>query len=501
MKVSLSLIVTLTMVLHISSERIYSRKRRQAIQSCDSLVFCQGNLLDTIQKARIYADSKTFVDLSQINSEEVTLKNFENFMASTNNKPSKSNITKFIKANFKSESEMEDWTPPDYKPNPPFLKSIYHSAMYFFAKDVVSLWPKLGRRIKKSVKDDPSRYSLIPVPEGFIIPGGRFREIYYWDSYWIIKGLIISDMHDTAKGMLDNFIHLIKTHGMIPNGSRVYYLNRSQPPLFTMMVDLYISSRPDTKWLIANVEHLDTELMFWINERTIPVTKDGVEYKLAHYGPQSNTPRPESYNEDLITCATFPSDDEKASCYIALKAGAESGWDFSSRWLFDRDGKTSSNLTSIDTKRIAPVDLNAFLYKSFSLLSEYYGGLGNTGKEAEWAERAKTWRDTIEAVFYDKDDGIWYDYDTKLNRNRKVFFASNFAPLWAQAYDLKKKSEYGKKAAEYMKAESIDTYLGGIPTSVEQSGEQWDLPNGWPPLQEFVVLGNGLRSTVKRCTN
>lgn len=135
------------------------------------------------------------------------------------------------------------------------------------------------------------------------------------------------------------------------------------------------------------------------------------------------------------------------------------------------------------------VDLNAFLCKSFRLLSEFYGKVGNSAKQEQWASQAQQWQKNIEMFLYNEDDGIWYDFDYDLQRQRQYFFASNFAPLWADCYDLSKKVEQGKKAAAYFVKTGLDEFMGGIPTSLEISGEQWDMPNAWPPLQEYVVLG------------
>ncbi|XP_076256759.1 trehalase-like isoform X2 [Rhynchophorus ferrugineus] len=490
MKIHLFVFAIAVFIYSTEAMKSLRRKRRQAtVESCPSFVYCQGQLLDTVQHLRIYKDSKTFVDMSQRNTEETTLANFNTMMKNTNNKPTVENVTKFINQNFLSETEMDDWTPSDFKTNPDFLSEIRDRKVKRFATQLVAFWPHLGRKIKNSVKNNPSRYSLIPVPQGFIVPGGRFREIYYWDSYWIIKGLLLSEMHDTTRGMLDNFIYMIKTYGFIPNGSRVYYLNRSQPPLFTLMVDLYISSSNDIDWLKDNIQYIEKELLFWLNQRTVTITKDGVQHKLAHFGPESNTPRPESYAEDIITCAGYTTAAQKAHCYNALKTGAETGWDFSTRWLFDNNGGTNTNLTKIDAQRVIPVDLNAFLCKSFKSLSDFYEKIGNSTKQAEWSTRHQSLLNSTEALLYDKEDGIWYDYDRTLNKQRKIFFASNFAPLWSNCYNTSQKDSYGERAAKYMYAKGVHTYLGGIPTSLEQSGEQWDLPNAWPPLQEFVILG------------
>jgi len=207
------------------------RTRRQIVvsdprQSCDSEVYCQGPLLDTIQRARLYSDSKTFVDMSQVNSEKVTLANFKQLMANTSNNPSKQDLEKFISTNFEDSSELEEWTPEDYNSSPEFLDRIKNKEVRQFASEIVAIWPTLGRKVADVVFARPDQHSLIGVPNGFIIPGGRFRELYYWDTYWIIEGLLISDMTNTAKGILENFLYIVKQYGFIPNGGRIYYLNR-----------------------------------------------------------------------------------------------------------------------------------------------------------------------------------------------------------------------------------------------------------------------------------
>ncbi|ERL91838.1 hypothetical protein D910_09163 [Dendroctonus ponderosae] len=466
-----------------------AKRATEEVHSCSSMVYCQGDLLDTVQKQELYADSKTFVDMSQRNDESVTLANFQAMMASTNNTPSKDDVQKFVDDNFVFENETESWTPPDFNENPAFLEKISDPNIRNFAKSLVSFWPQLGRKIRSSVNNNPTRHSLIPVPEGFIVPGGRFREIYYWDSYWIIKGLLISEMHETVKGMLTNLIYLIKQYGLIPNGSRVYYINRSQPPLFASMVGLYLDYTNDLDWLRANIEYIETELNFWLSSRTLNLTSNGVSYMLAHYGTESNTPRPESYSEDIATCAHETSETARRGCYNALKTAAETGWDFSTRWIFDEQGGTNATLSSIDSKRVIPVDLNAFLCKSFGLLADFYGKIGNVSKQNLWANRALEWRNSIETLLYNDADGIWYDFDYDMKVQRQYFFASNFAPLWAECYREENKEQYGSKAVKYFRKSEIELFQGGIPTSLEESGEQWDLPNAWPPLQEFVVLG------------
>ncbi|KAG5862679.1 Trehalase [Gonioctena quinquepunctata] len=181
------------------------------------------------------------------------------------------------------------------------------------------------------------------------------------------------------------------------------------------------------------------------------------------------------------------------NCYKNLKSAAESGWDFSARWFFTEDGGIGTNISLIDTRRIIPVDLNAFLCKAFGELSTFHKLLENEEKSSEYQNLHESWRKSIEVILYDEVDGIWYDFDIKLSKPRKGFFPSNLAPLWAIAYNISEKDQHGSMAVKYLKDKQIDLYMGGTPTSLVPSGEQWDFPNAWPPLQEIVILG--LRKT------
>ncbi|CAH1110055.1 unnamed protein product [Psylliodes chrysocephalus] len=460
----------------------------QVIDLCDSKIYCEGPLLHTVQLANIFNDSKTFVDLYQINSPSVTIKNFEALMKETNNHPSSLEVKTFIHKNFESESELVPWTPTDYTDNPQLLTKIKNTTVADFARKLNKIWLTLARKVNSSVSKFPDRHSFIYLPEGVVIPGGRFKEVYYWDTYWIIKGLLISGMENTARGMLNNFVSLIRRYGFIPNGSRVYYLNRSQPPLLSAMVGLYFEYTRDINWVKKNIDALEKELLWWLENRTITVIKQGLVYRLAQYSVKSGTPRPESYREDIETCSAFKNE-EKIKCYKNLKSGAESGWDFSSRWLVGSDGSITSNLADIDLTRIVPVDLNAFLCGGFGQISRFYSMLGKVGRSIKWRKMENIWMEGIKQVFYDFKDGTWYDWDISVGQPRRGFFPSNLSPLFTESYQPFMKKYYGYRAIEYLNKNNIDSFKGGIPTSLLQSGQQWDLPNAWPPLQDIIVTG------------
>ena len=133
---------------------------------------------------------------------------------------------------------MEDWSPGDWKLCPQFLTIIKNNKIRDFAEDLNKRWPLLGRRMKEDI--DWTRTSLLYLPNPVVVPGGRFREVYYWDSYWIIRGLLVCGMSSTAKGMIENLLFLVNKIGFVPNGGRVYY-TRSQPPLLAAMVRDYVA--------------------------------------------------------------------------------------------------------------------------------------------------------------------------------------------------------------------------------------------------------------------
>ncbi|KHN84697.1 Trehalase [Toxocara canis] len=148
---------------------------------------------------------------------------------------------------------MSDWVD-----DPEYLISIDDDEMRRFALEIHALWKKLCRTIKTEVKEHPKRYSILYVPNEFMIPGGRFRELYYWDSYWVVKGLIASGMHETAKHIIGNFQYLIRQYGFVPSGNRNYYLRRTQPPMFIPMVYEYHTVTEDDQFLISSLEAMET---------------------------------------------------------------------------------------------------------------------------------------------------------------------------------------------------------------------------------------------------
>ena len=304
-----------------------------------------GELFVAVQMQQIFPDSKTFVDCTakfpydQIKAAYEAQKNEAGF-----------DLKAFVETHFEIPPSISS----DFKSDPTRSASEH----------VKDLWPVLTRA-SDSIREGST---LIPLPKSYVVPGGRFREVYYWDSYFTMLGLAESGEFELIEDMLDNFAHLIQTVGHIPNGNRTYYLTRSQPPFFSQMVAL-LASHQGNRIYQKYKEALKMEYGFWMDGSTATVTPirhcvntpTGI---MNRYYDLGNTPRQESYREDYMQVEKAGGG-EKA--FRDLRSGAESGWDYSSRWF--SDGKT---IETIETTDIIPVDLNALLYGLEAVLIKCY---------------------------------------------------------------------------------------------------------------------------------
>lgn len=449
--------------------------------ACTSRIFCQGNLLRTVQMARIFNDSKTFVDMRMQKDEAEVLQAFKALPSSV----SKEEVIKFVSDNFHREGhDLQEWLPPDWKENPDVIDRIRDPNLKDFASKLNGLWKKLGRKISDEARKKPERSSLILVPNPFIVPGGRFREFYYWDSYWVVNGLLICGMKDTVKGMIDNFIELVKTYGFVPNGGRIYYTNRSQPPFLIPMVDLYLNHTGKVDYVKSILDTLEKEYSFWRKDRTVEVeTSLGRKYNLSVYAANMDTPRPESYYEDVHTAQDVPND-TKPALYQDIASGAESGWDFSTRWL-NRTVPGKGSLSSMRTRQIVPTDLNSVLYYCEKLLEKFFRLAGDIQKANTYKGYSEARQDAIEAVLWEEDRGLWLDYDRQLKKKRGYFYASTVVPLWAGVHQGDVNREI--QVLRTLRRLKVLDFPGGFPTSLSPSGQQWDFPNAWPPLQHMLI--------------
>ncbi|KAM3615402.1 uncharacterized protein V6R79_001665 [Siganus canaliculatus] len=454
---------------------------------CDSEIYCWGPILHQVQVAKFFDDDKYFVDMKLKAAPDVVLLAFHNLSAeSPDSVIPRDKLQEFLVTYFEEPgTEFETWTPPDWHDSPVFLEGIADRELREWAGKIHSLWKSLGRKIRASVKDQPELYSQIYLPNPVVVPGGRFREVYYWDSYWVINGLLLSEMTDTAAGIIQNLLYLVDRYGFVPNGGRIYYERRSQPPFLTLMVESYYQATKDKEFLRAALPALEQEYSFWMQNRSVAVMVNGSEHVLNRFHVEADLPRPESYTDDLELAEGLP-DELKQQLWMDLKAGAESGWDFSSRWYIDSDGNSNSTLRDTRTSQILPADLNALLCRNEKTLASFYRILGDGDSAAPYDQAAARRVEAIEAVLWDAEKGAWFDYNLVTNSKHSEFYPSNLAPIWAQCFS---QPEMGEQAVQYLKGSGALDFPNGVPTSLRETGQQWDYPNAWPPLQHMLIEG------------
>ena len=468
-------------------------------------IFCSGELLRQMQNQNIFGnDSKTFVDSPLLQDPDVVLAAYNKLQ-----RP----LTKAVLQNFSNKyfdavgSDLIPWIPDDWKPIPAIVPRIKNITLRNFTIALNNLWLKLGRQPSPDVYKNPQRHTLLPTVHPVIVPGGRFRENYYWDSYWIVKGLLLSDMNYTAAGIVDNFIDFVGRFGFVPNGGRVYYLTRSQPPLLSEMIKLLFQDKGGNA-LKKRIPALETEHRWWSNNRlkhtashstpstwiqdkTIPSTCNINQAMsiLNHYDADTILPRPESYREDYhqAAAAAAKSHDTNASQVLRnIAAAAESGWDFSSRWFQDH-----RTLDTIQTTTILPVELNVIMAR----MEHNICNMSTQFNRTTYCLYSKRRWNIIETCMWNETTSRWNDLIiTKRNTISQVIninSVSNYIPIWG-SYLLSTNSTRVVQAAKSLRDDSGLYLEAGLATTNMHTGQQWDFPNAWSPLQDLIM--DGLRN-------
>jgi alpha,alpha-trehalase len=341
------------------------------------------------------------------------------------------------------------------------------------------LWSILTRHPKKH----PAGSSLLPLPYDYVVPGGRFTELYYWDSYFTMLGLEESGCHELLRAMADNFAYQIDRYGRISNGNRTYYLSRSQPPVFVLMTELF--EETGVRRASDYLPQLHREHSFWMegSDRLRPgdVHRRCVRLQdgslLNRYWDDHDTARDESYWEDVHTAQK--SGRPAHEVYRDIRAAAESGWDFSSRWLAE-----PTKLSTIRTTSILPVDLNSLLHRLELRISELSKLKGDQIAAEEFAKRARDRRGAIDRYMWNERGGAYFDYDWRDDLQRENLTAATVAPLFLRIANANQAKAVAKTIHDRL---LTDNGLGT--TEVSGSGEQWDQPNGWAPLQWLAIRG------------
>ncbi|XP_005988172.1 trehalase isoform X1 [Latimeria chalumnae] len=463
---------------------------------CASLIYCSGEILQQVQRARLFEDDKHFVDMKLKQYPDKILEAFRNLTAEViGGDLTPEQLRGFVSSNFEGPGqEFEPWTPGDWQDQPRILEKISDNKLRVWAVQLHNLWKSLGRKIREDVKSRSELHSQIYIPHPVVVPGGRFREFYYWDSYWVINGLLISDMPNTAKGMIQNYFYLLERYGFVPNGGRIYYERRSQPPFLTLMVESYFNKTTDSEFLRTNIHLLEKEYEFWMRNRTVMVSVAGRDYTLNRYVVDVGDPRPESYSADWELAKDLLEADRQ-ELWAELKSAAESGWDFSSRWFINSSGENSGSLSDTKTRQVVPVDLNAVLCRCEHALAHFYRVLDNIPKAEGYEKALKERKSAVQAVLWDEAWGSWFDYNLVKTRRNVRFYASNLSPLWAECFPGDQMVT--EKVIQYLKSEKVLNYRNGIPTSLSESGQQWDFPNAWPPLQQMIIEGLAKTDSVE----
>jgi len=431
---------------------------REAAPAPPSQVY--GALFHRVQTEKILADSKTFADAVAKAAPEEILRRYD-----ASKDLAGFSLRAFVEQNFVLPA--------------PAASEFKTAPREEIRAHVDRLWNVLTRKPQDSRGAD----SQLRLTTRYVVPGGRFRELYYWDSYFTMVGLQASGRHDLVADMVENFAGLIDRYGHIPNGSRSYYQSRSQPPFFAAMVELQ-AEHDGVAALVKRLPQLQSEYAFWMDgaKDLAPGTAHRRVVRLAdgsvlnRYWDDLATPRDESYFEDLETARN--SARPAAEVYRDLRAAAESGWDFSSRWFAD-----GGTLSSIRTTDFVPVDLNSLLYKLEITIARACEAARRADCNGEMLANARARQTAMFRLMWSSRLDAFVDYDWRNKRGMHRLTAATAYPLFVDLVDERQ----AQRIAATIRASLLMPH--GLATTTVDTGEQWDDPNGWAPLQWIAIDG------------
>ena len=340
-------------------------------------------------------------------------------------------------------------------------------------------------------RNDIREQGLLYLPRPYVVPGGRFNEMYGWDSYFIQVGLLRDGDLALAKDMADNFLYEVRYYGKVLNANRTYYLTRSQPPFLSEMVLGVYAKTHDRKWLAEAEPLVEEYYRYWTQQPHLTP-----ETGLSRYFDVGEGPAPEVVSAerdaqgrthyDLVKAyfRTHKITDYNVHQYYDTKTDRltpdfykgdrsmrESGFDPSNRF----------GAFGIDVIHYDPVCLNSLLYLMEMQTAEILRDLGRSGAE-DWEQRARRRADAVNRLMWNGDDGLYYDYNFVSKEVRKYPFLTTFYPLWTGIASREQAARVEKNLTRFEQA-------GGLETSTYQSGNQWDAPFGWAPLEMIAVDG------------
>jgi alpha,alpha-trehalase len=368
-----------------------------------------------------------------------------------------------------------------------------------------------------------SPQGLLFLPNSYVVPGGRFNEMYGWDSYFIILGLVRDHQINLARGMVENFFFEIEHYGTVLNANRTYYLTRSQPPFLTSMImEVYNAEKAagheDKEWLARAYGFAARDYEMWTREPHLAGSTG-----LSRYYDFGNGPAPESLQDETglrrKVAGYFLLRPEMARTYVVVKdskpsAQEAAGPDFTVQvcdvaktvagpgcdpagtvqlsadyYKGDRSMRESAFDISFRfdpygaaTHHFAPVCLNSLLYKTEKDLEQISRLLDKTPEAGQWKQRADQRKQQIDKYLWDDERGLFFDYDLRSAARSTYEYVTTFYPLWAGLAT----PQQAQAVARNVK---IFEQPGGLVTSPNDTGMQWDYPYGWAPLQSLAVEG------------
>ena len=366
-------------------------------------------------------------------------------------------------------------------------------------------------------------HALLYLPNTYVVPGGFFNEMYGWDSYFILRGLLDDKARSRAgiaRGMVDNFFFEIEHYGAVLNANRGYFLTRSQPPFLTSMIMAVHEAQEqlgqdDHAWLERAYGYAARDYELWVTEPHLAGSTGLSRYYDFGEGPVPEiTDSKDSYYYDVArqlggrpqlmdgfltpeSVGNTPAEWPRISAYMCAEGKPPgSGCPIAGTLAYTSDyykGDRSMRESGFDisfrfgpfgarTHHFAPVCLNSLLFKTEQDLAALARLLGKADDAARWDQRAETRRAAMNKYLWDEQAGMFFDYDLDRNSRSNYIYASTFYPLWAGLAS----KEQARAVAENLK---LFERPGGLATSDRETGVQWDLPYGWAPLQLIAVEG------------
>jgi alpha,alpha-trehalase len=347
----------------------------------------------------------------------------------------------------------------------------------------------------KQLPEDPlhmQEQGLLYLPQPYVVPGGRFNEMYGWDSFFIQVGLLRDNELDLAKDMADNFLYQVRNYGKILNANRTYYLGRSQPPFLTQMVLGVYNKTHDKTYLEQALPQIESYYKFWTSGPHVIE-----DTQLSRFWDFGDGPGPEVVSAernaqglthyDLVKdyFKTHKITDYEVDQYFDRKTDQLTPLFYKGDRSMRESGFDPSNkfgAFNIDCIHYNPVDLNSLLYLMEVQTASILDTVGRGSEAITWRRRAKERADRINKLMWDSTDGLYYDYDFQVQHVRHYPFLSTFYPLWAGLASKEQAARVEKNLPLFEK-------VGGLQTSTYVSGNQWDSPFGWAPLQMIAIQG------------